>query len=257
MKKNLVALLSGIFLVLVATGIFMFMQMDNMAKRTLEKYASAITGTPVSVAKITISPSTGEGSVTYLTIRNPAGFGTDYALKMNSTHVAVDVKSLPTDVVIIKEVVMDAPEIIYEVNEHGNNFAVLRTNVNEYLAHDETASEEKIVASKQVIIKDFYLRNGKVKVIAPSLQNQSFEVSIPTIHLSNVGEGQGKGNLPRVMQQIMNVVTNTIVSSVGNVTLQNFVKFLPNTVTGVANGVLNETGTAIQNVGEGIGEVFK
>jgi len=146
MKRNLVMLLTGIILILAIGGIFMFLQMDNVAKRNLEKYGSAISGTSVTVAKVAISPTTGEGAVTDLTIRNPAGFGTDYALMMNSTHVAIDVKSVPTDVVIINEVVMDGPQIVYEVNAQGNNFAILRTNINDYLSHDVTESEEQIIA---------------------------------------------------------------------------------------------------------------
>lgn len=256
MKRTIVMLLSGIIVLLAIGGIFLYMQMDTMAKSAIEKYGSAIVGTKLTVAKVEISTASGEGIVDGLAISNPTGFELGHAFIMPTTQITVDRHSFTTDIVTVDEVVMDGPEIIYEVNNHGNNYAVLRKNINDYMATGESRVTEGVIASKEIIIKDFYLRNGKVKVIAPMLQNKSFEVSIPTIHLSNVGKGQGKGNLPQVMNQIMTVVTNTITSSVGNVTLDNFLKFLPNTASGVANGVLNETGTTFQNVGEGIGEVF-
>lgn len=256
MKKTLFMLFSGIIILIAVGGVFFFMQMDSIAKQAIEKYGSVILGTQVTVGSVSITPTSGEGSVTLLKIRNPAGFALDYAFSMNSTHVKIDPQSMTSDIVIIDEVVMDDPDIVYEVNEHGNNFGILRVNANDYLSKGERHATEGMIASKQVIIKDFYLRNGKVKVIAPSMQNQSFTVSLPTIHLSNLGKDQGKGNLPQIMQQVVSIITNSVVSAVGNVTLQNFVTFLPNTVTGVAHGVLNTTGTAIQNVGEGIGEIF-
>lgn len=256
MKRLMFMILSGIVVVLAVTGVFMYMKMDTYAKTAIEKYASAILGTKVTVGKVNLSPASGEGSVDDLVIGNPHGFSTPHALMMNSTHVKVDMKSLPTEDVVIDEVVLDNPDIVYEVGAHGNNFAVLRTNANDYLSKGERTATEGLVGSKHVLVKDFYLRNGKVKVIAPSLQNQSFIVSLPTIHLSDLGKGQGKGNLPQIMEQVSSVITNTVVSSVGNVTLENFVKFLPNTVSGVVHGVVNDTGTAIQDMGQGIGEMF-
>lgn len=256
MKKTLFMLLSGLFVILVAGGLFLFMQMDDIAKRAIEKYGSAIVGTQVTVGKVNISPGTGEGTVTQIQIDNPTGFTTPYAFKMDSTKVTVDAKTVTSDVVIIDEIVMDNPDIVYEVAPKGNNFGVLRMNANKYMSSGDAGSTDSFVDSKQIIIKDFYLRNGKVKVIAPSLQNKSFTVSIPTIHLSNLGKDQGKGNMPKIMESVVTIITNTVVSAVGNVTIENFAKFLPNTVTGVANGVLNETGTALQNMGQGIGEMF-
>jgi hypothetical protein len=256
MKRTILMLLSGIIILLAVAGIYFFMHMDVMAKSAIEKYGSLMLGSRLSIASVNISTQSGEGSMKDLVIANPSGFSGTDAFKMSDTKIAVDTHSLRTDVVVIKEVVMDSPDIIYEVTEHGNNYAIMRKNVNDYMSRgDETA--DGIIASKQVIIKDFYLRNGKVVVTAPSIPGKTFEVSLPTIHLSDLGKNQGKGNLPHIMQQITSVITNSVVSAVGNVTLDNFLKFLPNTVTGVAHGVLNDTGTAIQNVGEGIGEVFE
>jgi hypothetical protein len=255
MKRTFIMILSGIIVLLAVAGIFFFMQVDSMAKRALEKYGSAVFGARLTVASVNISTQSGEGSLKDLTIANPQGFGEGHAFMMPETKIKVESKSLATDVIVIDEIVMDSPDIVYEVTASGNNYAVLRKNVNDYLSKDE-GKGDSLIDSKQVIVKDFYLRNGKVKVIAPSLPGKTFTVSLPTIHLSDLGKDQGKGNLPKVIQQVSTVITNSVVSAVGNVTLDNFLKFLPNTVTGVAHGVLNDTGTAIQNVGEGIGEVF-
>jgi len=256
MKKTLFMILSGLVILAALGGIFFYMQMDSIAQQAIEKYASAIVGTQVTVGNVAIAPTSGEGTVTLLKIRNPAGFANDYAFSMNSTEVIVDPQSLPTEVVVIDQIVMDDPDITYEVNAHGNNFGILRVNTNDYLTKGESHATEGMIASKQVIIKEFYLRNGKVKVIAPSLQNQSFIVSLPTIHLSNLGKDQGKGNLPQIMQQIVTIITNSVVSAVGNVTLQNFVTFLPNTAADVAGGTVKETGTVVEDIGQGIGKVF-
>lgn len=256
MKRTIFMLLSGVVVLLVVGAIVFFLKIDTIAKKGLEKYGSEMFGTQMTLTSIDLSAASGEGSIKGLTIANPQGFSTSHAFMMSEVEMRVEPKSVPTDEVVIDQVVMDNPEIIYEVTKEGNNYAILRKNVNDYMSKDSSHTADGIIASKQVIIKDFYLRNGKVKVIAPGLGNKSFMVSLPTIHLSDLGKDQGKGNLPHVMEQISTVITNSVVSAVGNVTFDNFMKFLPNTVTGAANQILNQTGTAFQNAGEGIGEVL-
>lgn len=255
MKRKIFMLISGLIILFALVAVFIFMNLDTYIKNAIEKYGSAITGTRVTVSKVEISPTSGEGAMNYFTIANPRGFKNDYAFTLNRTSVSVDMKTVTSDKVIIEEVVMDGPSIVFEVNQNGNNYAVIRKNVNDYLAKSDSGSSDGRLANTQIVIKDFYVRNGKIKVVAPML-GQSFDVALPTIHLTDVGANGGKGNASQVIQQLMTVITSSVVSAVGPVTIQNFTTFLGNTVGGTAGGVLKGTGDVAEEAGSIVEGIF-
>lgn len=245
--KKLTMTLTGIVVLLALVAAFIFLQLDSIVKAMIEKYGSAVMGVDVTVGKVKISPASGEGSVTRLVIDNPKGYKANQAFSMNSTSVSVDMKTVTSDVLVIDEIVMDGPSITYELSAKGSNFGVLRDNINNYMSQGKNKATGDDAASKQVIIKDLYIRNGKITVSAPMIQSQTFEVELPGIHLTDLGKNGGKGNLPQIMQQVMTIITNSVMSAVGPVTIQNFTNFLG----GSAGAAGEAAGGILQGVTEG------
>src|SRR5262245_45819688 len=88
----------GIAVVLVAatavTTVLISSRLGGIAGRIIEDYGSATTGTDVSVRSVEIEPTRGRGEVKHLTVANPPGFSTDYALRINDIELALDLGSL-------------------------------------------------------------------------------------------------------------------------------------------------------------------
>ncbi len=246
MKKLLVMLTSGIFIVIIVAAFLLFTRLDEMARNLIEKYGSEITGVKVYVSEVKISPRSGEGMIRNLTIGNPSGYKADHALVMQQTDIKVNVRSLTEDVVEVDNITIDSPEITYEISENGSNFKTIQANVDNYKP-DSDKSSNNMVSDKKVEIRNLNITNGKITVSAPTL-NQSFEVKLSDIYLNDLGKGDPEGNLPEVMQEVMNAITDSVMKDVGRVTLDNFTNFLNNSTDGILKG----TGEGIQGVGEGI-----
>lgn len=248
MKRNFVMLLTGIFVLGAVAFLFIFMQIDSIVKAAIEKYGSQITGVQVTVGKVDLSPSSGEGSVSKLIIGNPKGYHAQNALTMDTTSVVVDSKTVTTDVVVIDEIVMDGPSIAYELTPNGSNFKTIRQNINDYMSKGGKSTVSGDIAQKQVIIKDLYIRNGKIVVSAPTAIQKTYDVKLPTIHLTNLGKDGGKGNLPDVIQQVMTVITGTVLTAVGPVTIENIGGFISGGATSVVGGALNSVDTVVEGI---------
>jgi hypothetical protein len=248
MKHKLLMIVSGLFVVAALAFLILFMQIDSLVKSAIEKYGSQITGVSVSVGKVDLSPSSGEGSVSNLVIGNPKGYSAKDALTMQTTSVTVDSKTVTTDIVVIDEIVMDGPFITYEVTAQGSNFKTIRQNINDYMSKGGKSAVSGEIAQKQVIVKDLYIRNGKINVSAPIVGNKTYDVKLPTIHLTNLGKNGGKGNLPDVIQQVMTVITGTVLTAVGPVTIENIGGFFTGGATSVVGGAINSVDTAVEGI---------
>ena len=75
------------------------------------------------------SATSGEGVLRGLKMGNPKGFKSDSAFRLGEVRVRIDIDSLGRDTVVIKEVVITAPEITYELWPNGSNIDAIRRNV--------------------------------------------------------------------------------------------------------------------------------
>jgi uncharacterized protein involved in outer membrane biogenesis len=248
MKKTILMIFSGIIIFGIVAIVFVLSQLDNIVSNLIEKYGSAITGVNVNVSSIEISPANGEGKVSRLTIGNPPGYKSDYALIASQIDVKTKVKTFLKDVVVIDRIDVANPKITYELGSGRSNYQTIQRNVDNYQPKKAKSKE----GGKKVQINNLNVTGGKITVSAPTL-NQNFEVDLPDIHLSNLGQNGSGGNVDQVTQQVMDVITDAVMKEVGKITLENFGNFMLNS----SGGVLQGTGEGLKGIGEGIEGVTK
>jgi uncharacterized protein involved in outer membrane biogenesis len=103
--------------------------LDGIVKTAIEKFGSQVAGVPVRVADVKISLSEGRGTIKGLTVANPAGFKTPTAFSLGEITLAIDTGSVTKDPVVIKEIIVAAPEVTYEVGTGGSNVDAIKKNV--------------------------------------------------------------------------------------------------------------------------------
>jgi uncharacterized protein involved in outer membrane biogenesis len=251
--KKLLKLLTGLLVLVGIIVVIIFSQMNTLVKMAIEHYGSTIAGVTVAVGAADISTRTGEGSLTSFSIHNPDGFKADHAFAAQRISMTLDESSLNTDQVIVTEMTIESPKINYEVAGKGNNFQVIRDHIKKHLAETSKQGYESELDKKQVIINDFYIKNGTINVTAPSVSSQSYHVVLPDIHMHHLGKNQGPGNVPLIMEQIMNVITQDVMNAVGQVTLENFGKML---LQGGISNPLNDVQKTLEGVGQGIQNIL-
>jgi hypothetical protein len=115
--------------------------------------------------------------------------------------------------VVIREIVIDVPELTYEIREETSNFKAILDNIRTYMREprggEETPREDRR-EDKRLRIDNVIIRDGKVTLSAPELRGRRAVVPLPNIYLGDIGSGGG-GVLPEeAMEQILAEVNRGI-----------------------------------------------
>jgi hypothetical protein len=204
MKKALIFIFALIVVVAVA-GVYLYASLDNIIRTAIEQIGSDLTQTQVVLDAVEISPTSGSGALRGFRVTNPQGFSDDDAFRFSEVSVSVDISTIRSDPVLIREMVIDGPRIVYEFAGGTSNLDTLKGNVERKTGDaggDRTAGGGN---GPKIVIENLYLRNGRVGVSAPVLAQRK-EVPLPTVHLTGIGR-DGKGATPaQVAQAIVDAI---------------------------------------------------
>ncbi len=218
MKKVLIGI--AVLVVVIAVGVYWFLgNLDSLVKTAIEKYGSEITKTEVTLDKVELSPTSGAGSLSGLTMGNPAGFKSDYAFKLGQVSVSLNTDSLGGETVVIKEVVIAAPAVTYEIGSAGSNIDAIRKNVEAYTGGGGSSGGGDKGDDVKRVIENLYVRDGKVNVSATALGGKSLGAPLPTIHLKDIGKDSGGASPGEVADKVIKAISNGATQAVGTLNL--------------------------------------
>jgi len=197
MKKTL-AIVAVLVIAAVAAYFVLQNPLGRLVKMAIEEFGPEMTQAAVKVSKVEISATDGRGALSGLVLGNPRGFKSDYALKAGTVEIELEPASLAKDVIVIRKILIDAPQIGYEKADGITNFDAIQRNVEEYLGAKGDKSEKiKQGSSKKMIIDSFVIRNAKVNY------NGMLELTLPDIELRNVGKKTGGATSAQVAKAII------------------------------------------------------
>lgn len=222
-KKLLIA--GGILVVILVAAVrFLGSNLDAIVKKAITRVGPEMTGVSVEVDKVGISLADGRGEIGGLVIGNPRGYKGPHAFKLGSIVLALDKSSETADVVVIKELTIDAPDIVYDNGEEGSNVEAIQRNIDEY-GKTHFGGEEKDqaangdAAAKRFIIESLQIRNGKVR-----LTGRDTVMDLPTVQLRNVGKSQGGMTGGEIAGMVVKQMTQATVASAARALAQEGVK---------------------------------
>ncbi|HCK20415.1 MAG TPA: hypothetical protein DHW36_18025, partial [Thalassospira sp.] len=125
MKKILIGLAVIIALV-VGALVYVYVNLDNIVKSTIEEAGTRVTLADVAVEGVSIEPTQNTAAINGLVVGNPDGFNTDYAFSLGNISVRLDGSTLTSDTIRIIEVVVDQPSVIYELGNGSSNIATIQ-----------------------------------------------------------------------------------------------------------------------------------
>jgi len=208
-KKGLLALGLAVLLFL---GIAFFLRgsLDGLVKSAIERYGSAMAGASIKVGKVEIRTTDGQTVISNLEIGNPAGFKTPYALKVDKIDVVVDMSTLTTDVIVIRKIVIAAPNVIYEKGENMTNFDAIQKNIAAYLGPSKP--DEKNASGKKFIVEQLLIRDAKAEASAPILAGKTVAIPLPDIALKDIGKAKGGVTAGELGQTIANALKQKLTA---------------------------------------------
>lgn len=228
MKKGLLIGGGVVVVVIVAVVFFLWSNLGSAIKAAVEKFGPEVVQASVTLEGVDLSPTSGEGALKGLVIGNPAGFKTESAFKLGAISVKVDTGSITSDTIVINEVVIQAPEVTYELGDGGSNLDAIKKNVDAYTKKMGGGGSSSAAASdeggKKLIIENLYVKDGKVNVSAAFLQGKALGSPLPAIHLKDIGKEE-KGATPgEVAEKVISAITKSAGTAVSSLNLGDLAK---------------------------------
>jgi uncharacterized protein involved in outer membrane biogenesis len=218
MKK----ILSIVGIVLVAVIVVVILFLGQIVKTAIETAGPKVAGVSMNVDKVRVYPLLGFVRVKGLVIGNPEGFNTPSAMELGDFKVDVKMGSLFTDTIVVKEILIEAPEITYEKGLKSSNLSTLQDNLapeeteEEEAAPDEEKPKKKKGKAKKVIIEDFQLNNGKVNVTITALGGKKMSLPLPDIQIQDIGKSSGGTDLQEVISEVFASITDAVGGAVAS-----------------------------------------
>lgn len=219
-------LIGGGIVVVIAVAVFvLWSNVGSVIKTAVEKFGSEIFQAQVTLNEADVSATSGEGALKGLTVGNPSGFKTDSAFKLGMVSVQVDIGTLIDDPIVIKEIVVQAPEVTYEYASAGSNLDALKENAESYVGGSgggSSASDDS--AGKKLVIENLYIRDGRINVSADFLGGRKIGTALPEIHLTDIGKDKGGAGPGEIAEKIIAAVTAAAGKAVSSLDVEGLSK---------------------------------
>jgi hypothetical protein len=159
-------------------------RLDGVVASTVERYGSALTGTAVEVDAVDLALTSGLVELGGVTVGNPRGYDTEYAVRIGSASVALDIGSLAGAVPIVKELTVDGALINAEQRGAASNLTDIQKHA--------TASSGEAAAREpgRIVVERFRVRNARVLLTSEHLSEPE-ELPLGDVVVENIGSATG------------------------------------------------------------------
>ena len=179
----------------VAAGLWFFLtSLDHVVKAAIEHYGPRIAGVPVTVESVALSARDGRGVVRGLSVGVPAGYASPRTLGVAENVVAVDPATLAGEVVTIRDILVQSPQVAYELRGGTNNLEAIQRHIEEVTRKAPGAAGEgggEAAGSKRRYrIDRITLRGARVTLRGPVKGEIAFD--LPDVEVAGLGsDGRG------------------------------------------------------------------
>ena len=183
--RTVILLLVALLIIAAGAGAWwLYASRDALIKRAIEHFGPDLTGVSVKVKAVNFEPVEGSGAITGLEVGNPPGFSTPRALTLGEIRLAVDPGTLTSDVVRIKELTIDSPNITYERGAKGDNLTTIQRHIESRLPKSKggEGSKSPDAPQRKFIVDRVVVKNGKVNY------GGAVSVGTPDIQLRDLGK---------------------------------------------------------------------
>jgi hypothetical protein len=159
-------------------------RLDGAVASVIERQGSALTGTSVDVDGVDLALTAGRADLAGLTIGNPRGYDTDYAVRIGSVAVELDIGSLAGDVPVIEELVLEGALINAEQRAAASNLTDIQQHA--------TAPTGEMPGGEpgRIVVERFRVRNARVLLTSEHLRTPE-ELPLRDIVVENIGSATG------------------------------------------------------------------
>jgi hypothetical protein len=207
----------------IALGVGVY-YIDSIAKKAIEYGGTEALGVTTSLDSIDIALLEGRTSMQNLAIANPEGFEAQQLMHLGKGTLAVNLKSLTKDTIIIPEISFSDLTLNIEQKDRTSNVKTLMDSMKARTSAD-AAKPEKPAAqdgtdakvAKEFIIERVVLNNIKVNAKISAMNNvlTNTSVTIPSIQLKGIGKSSDGLPMEAVIKELVNAILNASINNSG------------------------------------------
>ncbi len=202
--RNVIASLFLVLFVIAAGGAWwLLMSIDGLVKQAIERWGPEMTGVTVRVESVRIEATEGRGTIRGLLVGNPKGFEAPHALKLGEMRLTIDPASITKDVVVIRELLLAAPDVVYERGQGSDNLTVIQKNLDAWVAKNAGAKKDQ-GPGKKFVIDHLRIKGGKAHF------GTTLSSSIPDLHLREVGKKTNGATAGEVVKQAWGAMLGSV-----------------------------------------------
>jgi hypothetical protein len=203
--------------VVVVAGIVFLSSIDGIVKQAVEEFGPRITKAEVKLETVEISMTSGSGRLAGLKVGNPQGFKTESAFRLGEIAVKLNLDATTGKMIVIKDILISAPQVTYELGASGSNLDALLKNVAAFTGGAKGAPAKTGGAKEdgpKLVIDNLRVMGGKVNVSATFLGGKSMSAGLPDLHLKDIGK-EKKGATPgEVAQELITAIKDGAAKAV-------------------------------------------
>ncbi len=208
MKKWIRGGLLGLLAITIVMAIILYVCIDTLVKRAIEKRATYTLGVTTTVGSAHVNWRDGELTVKNMTVANPKGFSGEYFLHLGQAEAIVSLDSLVKKTVDVAYMRLHKIDLHLEQNQEGkSNFQPIVSR----LAQLSSGGPTDTKAANNV--KNFLFREIRISDISvhAKIRGQVLDVKISEIPLKNIGNSKDSG--PVDINQLSNTIFRAIFES--------------------------------------------
>jgi len=211
MNKRLLKIGGIVVAVLVIAYFALELSLGSIVTAGVNRFAPKIIHTKVTLVGARISPFSGRGTLSGLFVGNPTGWSSEKAFTMEKIYVEVVPSSLFGDHIVVKEILIDKPEFVYETRFLVSNIGDLLKNISSSASN---GGEAQVTTSSgkpiKFEVKHIRIQNGYVTV---GVGAAAATLPLPTIDLTDLGSKEGGITPNQLTLAIMRSVAGSIVTA--------------------------------------------
>ena len=207
--KILYVVLAAILVLVIVAVAAIELSANSILKVAIETAATKALNVGVSLKSLDLSILKGQISLEGLLIKNPPGYQHDKLLELRAARVQVDITSLLSDTVKIKEIMFDGMDLTLEQKGiSGNN---LQDVINALPGGEKKAAPEQQPAGKKLLIKTLEISNTtvNVKLLPVPGKSDTVTLKLPNIRLTDLG-GDKKMDIVALTNKVLTTITESI-----------------------------------------------
>ena len=205
-----------VVLLVVGAIYYVGANLDSIVARLIEEKGTEATQSEVRVGSVDIDIREGAGRIASLRVANPAQFSDEPAIYFREFRIRMDPMGVRADPIVIGEISVDGAEILLEQTTAGNNLRTLQEALG-------SQSDETDADGPELIIERFTLGESRLQVRVPQM-NESREVVIPGMVVSDIGRASNGATASEVARQILEPVIRRALESGAAAGIENRVR---------------------------------